>query len=103
MNAIVHRIVESNLSDFKGLSVESNIPVSEKIINDMIQLFLTDMQKSSPEQASEKNGQQTNESQKKTGDDSIDIRKILGSLDEKDVKVELREKQLVVKITARKY
>ena len=35
MNAILHRITESNLSDFKGLAVEGEIPVSEEILNDI--------------------------------------------------------------------
>lgn len=102
MNAILHRITESNLSDFKGLSVEGNIPISEEMLNDMIRMFMEDMQKPKNEkqQPAEESTTKAEPSSKK---DSIDIDKILNALDEKDVKIELKEKQAVIKVTVRKY
>ncbi|MFW6310166.1 MAG: hypothetical protein ACOC1D_03605 [Prolixibacteraceae bacterium] len=102
MNAIVHRITESNLSDFKGLSVEGQIPVSEEILNDMIRMFMEDMQKpkAEKEKPAEEPAQQPEPSSQ---EESIDINKILSALDEKDVKIELKEKQAVIKVTVRKY
>ena len=102
MNAIVHRITESNLSDFKGLSVEGNIPISEEILNDMIRMFMEDMQKpKAPKQQPAEEPAPKPESSSQ--EESIDIDKILKALDEKDVKIELKEKQAVIKVTVRKY
>lgn len=102
MNAIVHRITESNLSDFKGLSVEGNIPISEEILNDMIRMFMEDMQK--PKAAKEKPaGEAAPQPEPETSEESLDINKLLSALDEKDVKIELKEKQAVIKVTVRKY
>jgi hypothetical protein len=102
MNAIVHRITESNLSDFKGLSVEGNIPVSEEILNDMIRMFMEDVQK--PKAEKEKPAEESKpQSGPGTSGESLDINKLLNALDEKDVKIELKEKQAVIKVTVRKY
>lgn len=105
MNAIVHRIVESKLSDFKGLAIEGEIPVSEQIINDMIRLFIEDMnaaaEKTKPENAgtAEKKEAETSS----TDEEGIDINKLMSALDEKNLSIELKEKQLVIKVNARKY
>ncbi len=94
MNAILHRITESNLSDFKGLAVEGEIPVSEEILNELIQMVMEKM-KSSPAPAEKPSAPSPGQ--------SIDFGKILNSLDEKDVKISFKEKLAILKITARKY
>ncbi len=95
MDAIIHRINESNLSDFKGLAIEGEIPVSEDILNDMIQMVMKKMQssQSSP----------TEKASAPSSGESIDFGKILSSLDEKDVKISFKEKFAILKLTARKY
>ena len=102
MNAILHRITESKLSDFKGLSVEGNIPVSEEILNDMIRMFMEDIQK--PKAKKEKPAEEpAPKSGPSTSEELLDFNKLLSALDEKDVKIELKEKQAVIKVTVRKY
>jgi len=96
MNPIIRRITENRLSDFKGLSIEGEIPVSEEILNEMLQLFLH--QKKKPQKTGEP------ASPSSSGEDSPDISQIIiESLDENDVKIELKEKQAVLKVTVRKY
>jgi len=95
MNPIIRRITENRLNDFKGLSIEGEIPISEEMLNEVLQLFLH--QKKKPQ----KTGKPASPSS--SGEDSPDISQILDSLDENDVKIELKEKQAVLKVTARKY
>ena len=98
MNPIIQRITENRLSDFKGLSIEGEIPISEEMVNDVLQLFLH--QKKAPKKT-EKTEQSS--SSASSDNDSPDIGQILESLDENDVKIELKEKQAVLKIAVRKY
>lgn len=105
MNAIVHRIIESRLSDFKGLAVEGEIPVSEQIINDMIRIFIEDMNAAGDKPKTENTATRESKTAESSSEDkgSIDINKIMSALDEKNLSIELKEKQLVIKINARKY
>lgn len=98
MNPIIRRITENRLNDFKGLSIEGEIPVSEEMLNEVLQLFLH--QKKAPKKA-ERTEQSSSSSS--SGNDSPDIGQILDSLDENDVKIEFKEKKAVLKVTARKY
>ena len=98
MNPIIRRITENRLNDFKGLSIEGEIPISEEMVNEVLQLFLH--QKKAPKKT-EKTEQSSSSSS--SGNDSPDIGQILDSLDENDVKIELKEKQAVLKVTVRKY
>jgi len=98
MNPIIRRITENRLSDFKGLSIEGEIPVSEEMVNDVLQLFLR--QKKAPKK-SKKTEQSASSSS--SGNDSPDIGQIFESLDENEVKIEFKEKKAVLKVTARKY
>ena len=95
MNPIIRRITENRLNDFKGLSIEGEIPVSEEMLNEVLQLFLH--QKKKPKK--------TDESSSTSGssENSADFSQIFDSLDENDVKIELKEKQAVLKIAVRKY
>lgn len=95
MNPIIRRITENRLSDFKGLSIEGEIPVSEEMLNEVLELFLH--QKKKPKKTDESS------SSSSSGEDSVDISQIFESLDENEVKIELKEKQAVLKVTARKY
>ncbi|MGM0620773.1 MAG: hypothetical protein ACQETJ_07000 [Bacteroidota bacterium] len=95
MNPIIRRITETRLNDFKGLSIEGEIPVSEEMLNEMLQLFLH--QKKKPKKTGESS------SSSASGDDSVDFSQIFESLDENEVKIELKEKQAVLKVAVRKY
>jgi len=95
MNPIIRRITENRLNDFKGLSIEGEIPVSEEMLNELLQLFL--LQKKKPKKTGEPS------SSSASSENSVDFSQIFDSLDENDVKIELKEKQAVLKVTARKY
>jgi len=95
MNPIIRRITENRLNDFKGLSIEGEIPVSEEMLNELLQLFL--LQKKKPKKTGESS------SSSASSENSVDFSQIFDSLDENDVKIELKEKQAVLKVTARKY
>ena len=98
MNPIIRRITENRLNDFKGLSIEGEIPISEEMVNDVLQLFLH--QKKAPEKT-EKTEQSSSSSS--SGNDSPDFSQIFDSLDENNVKIEFKEKKAVLKVTVRKY
>lgn len=95
MNPIIRRISENRLNDFKGLSIEGEIPVSEEMLNEVLQLFLH--QKKKPKKTGESS------SSSASSEDSVDFSQIFDSLDENDVKIELKEKQAVLKVAVRKY
>ena len=98
MNPIIRRITENRLNDFKGLSIEGEIPISEEMVNDVLQLFLH--QKKAPK----KTGKTEQSSSSASSDnDSPDFSQIFDSLDENDVKIEFKEKKAVLKVTVRKY
>ena len=101
MNEIVQRIIANSLSDFKGLSVEGEIPVTEKMLNDLIQLGIKSMKTptSSEKQPSAKPATESSGAQ----EDSVDFTKVLDDLDEKEIKIELKEKGAVLKINIKKY
>jgi len=99
MDAIIHRITESNLSDFKGLAIEGEIPVSEDILNYLVRLFIEDVNETA---GNEQENTDENTSNLSSGT-SFDIQKVIRALDEKNLEIKLREEQLVIKITARKY
>jgi len=50
MNKIMERITSNRLKDFSGLSIEGELPVSEEMINEVLQLFMGKMEKSAPDQ-----------------------------------------------------
>ncbi len=93
MKAIINRILENNLSELKGLSVEGEIPLNEDFLNEMIQLYL--------ENNSFTNTQASSVSP--PADTAIDFKRILNSLDKKEIKIELNEKTALLKISAKKY
>ncbi|HKL31612.1 MAG TPA: hypothetical protein VJ919_03710 [Tangfeifania sp.] len=95
MNPIIRRITENRLNDFKGLSIEGEIPISEEMVNEVLQLFLH--QKKKPQKTGEP------EASSSSGENSPDIGQILDSLDENDIKIEFKEKKAVLKVTVRKY
>jgi hypothetical protein len=95
MNPIIRRITENRLNDFKGLSIEGEIPISEEMVNDILQIFLH--QKKKPKKTGESS------SSSASAEDSADFSQIFNSLDENDIKIELKEKQAVLKIEVRKY
>jgi hypothetical protein len=95
MNPIIQRITENRLNDFKGLSIEGEIPVSEEMVNEVLQLFLH--QKKKPKKTDESS------SSSASSEDSADFSQIFDSLDENDVKIEFKEKKAVLKVTVRKY
>ena len=99
MNPIIRRITENRINDFKGLAIEGEIPISEEMVNDVIQLFLH--QKKAPKKAEKT--EKSSSSSSSGSDDSPDIGQILDSLDENEVKIEFKEKKAVLKVTARKY
>lgn len=94
MNKIIERITGNRLKDFSGLSIEGELPVSEEMINNVIQLCMGEIEKSSPDQ--EVSVSSTNENQ-------TTISKIISMLDVKDVKIGLKEKKAVLKLDIRKY
>lgn len=93
MKAVVHRILENNLDELKGLSIEGEIPVTEEFLNELIRLYLADNTQN------ESTIQQPSSSYK----EGIDIHQILNSLDTKELKIELKEKSLIVKVNAKKF
>ena len=99
MDAIIHRITESNLSDFKGLAIEGEIPVSEDILNYLVRLFIEDVNETA---GNEQENTDENTSNLSSGT-SFDIQKVIRALDEKNLEIKLRDEQLVLKVTARKY
>jgi hypothetical protein len=101
MKAIIHRILENNLNELKGLSIEGEIPLTEDILNELIGLF-KDSMTTQPESHSETEPFTVSPSSSSSGD-SVDISKIYNALDEKELKVELREKLAVLKISAKKF
>lgn len=93
MEAIVNRILKNNLNELRGLTIEGEIPVKEELLNELIQVYL-ESSGNSPDTLS------ASTSSKATG---IDFMQILESLDKKEVKIELKEKIAVIKISARKF
>lgn len=94
MNKIIKRITDNRLKDFSGLSIEGEIPVSEEMINDVLQLFIGNEKNNLPEKPSETSSENT---------DKIDFSEIIKMLDVKDVKISLKEKKAVLKVEMRKY
>lgn len=94
MNPIIRRITKNRLNDFKGLAIEGEIPVSEEMLNELIQLLMGKTEKSSPD------NQASNSSMEK---EHLDFSEIINMLDEKEVKIGLKDKKAILKIAARKY
>lgn len=93
MKAIVDRILENNLNELKGLSIEGEIPFTEEFLNELIGIFL---ENNSPHSAT---GTKTPAS----SEAGLDISQILNALDKKELKIELKEKLAVLKINAKKF
>ncbi len=94
MNKIIERITSNRLKDFSGLSIEGELPVSEEMINDVLQLFMGKFEKpSSVDQASDSSAKR----------EHTDVSEIINMLDVKDVKIGLKEKKAVLKLDIRKY
>lgn len=94
MNKIIKRITTNRLKDFSGLSIEGELPVSEALVNDAIQLFMGKKINSSSD---------NNASNSSTEEIQMDISEMISMLDVKDLKVELKEKKAVLKLDMRKY
>ena len=94
MNKIMERITGNRLKDFSGLSIEGELPVSEEMINEVLQLFMGKMEKSTPDQEA---------SASSTKENQTDFSEILNMLDVKDVKIGFKEKKAVLKFDIRKY
>jgi len=94
MNKIMERITGNRLKDFSGLSIEGELPVSEEMINEVLQLFMGKMGNSSPE---------NEPSASSTEKEHLDFSEIINMLDVKDVKIGLKEKKAVLKLDLRKY
>jgi len=86
-----------------GLRTADNIPNQirpvhkfrrKEKLNEVLQLFLH--QKKKPKKTGES-------SSSPSGEDSFDFTQIFDSLDENEVKIELKEKQAVLKVAVRKY
>lgn len=93
MKAVVQRILENNLNELKGLSIEGEIPFTEEFLNELIGIFL---ENSSMPSAAGIQAPASSEAKP-------DISKILNSLDKKELKIELKEKLAVLKINAKKF
>lgn len=93
MKAVIDRLLNNNLNDLKGLSVEGEIPFTEEFLNELIQLFLENSKASKAPASPISPSNVAN----------LDVMQILGSLDKKEIKIELKEKHAVLKINAKKF
>lgn len=94
MNDIAKRLTDNRLKDFSGLSIEGELPVSEALINDVLQLFM----------GNKDNSSQVNQTPDSSAKESqTDFSEIMNMLDVKEVKIGLKEKKAVLKIEVRKY
>lgn len=93
MEAIVKRILKNNLSELRGLMIEGEIPVTEEFINELLQVYLSKSVKVS-DTSSESSPSKVN---------GINFMQIIDGLDKKDIKMELKEKAAVFKISVRKF
>lgn len=93
MKAVVNRILENNLSELKGLSIEGEIPVTEDFLNQLIDAFM--------ESSSQPTAGTIKSSPSMTG--GINFSQILNALDKKEFRIELKEKLAVIKISAKKF
>lgn len=93
MKAVVNRIIENNLIELKGLSIEGEIPITEEFLNDLIGVF---MESSSSQTTGEERSLQSSAG-------SINFSQIINALDKKELKIELKEKLAVLKINAKKF
>lgn len=93
MKAVIHRLLNSNLNELKGLRIEGEIPVTEDFLNDLIRIYL-EYNHTPPEEGNMDKG---------GGLSDIDIRALINGLDKKELKVELKEKAAMLKVSARKY
>jgi hypothetical protein len=93
MKAVVDRIIGNNLDELKGLSIEGEIPVKEEFLNELLKLYLAG--NSQPKSAAPQSS-----SSYAAG---IDFSRILNSLDQKELTIELKEKVAVLKISAKKF
>ncbi len=93
MKAVVNRILENNLNELKGLSIEGEIPFTEEFLNELIGIFL------------ENNSSQPTDGIKAPASSGagLDISQILNALDKKELRIELKEKLAVLKINAKKF
>ncbi len=94
MNEIMKRITANRLKDFSGLSIKGELPVSEEIINDVIQLIMGKKHQTLPDKQS---------STSAAKEYQTDISELIEMLDVKDVKIGFKEKKAVVKLDIRKY
>lgn len=93
MKAVVNRILENNLSELKGLSIEGEIPFTEEFLNELIGIFL---ENNSPQST-------TGIKAPSSSGEGLDISQILNALDKKELRIELKEKLAVLKINAKKF
>ncbi len=93
MKAVVNRILENNLNELKGLSIEGEIPFTEDFLNELIGVFFeSSSHKTTPEMKSSPSPAE-----------GIDFSRIINGLDTKEVKIELKDKLAVLKINAKKF
>ena len=86
MKEILYRIVNGNLNEIKGLSISGNIPLSEDIVNEMLQNYLDTLGASQPGAA-----------------DSADFHKVFRSLDERSIYISLSDNTANLEIDIGKY
>ena len=92
MKAIIDRLINNKLEDLKGLSVEGEIPLTEDFINELLQAFLHN----------KNSGNANLISKPSSAANELNISQLMESLDHKDVKVEFREKVVVLKLNLKK-
>jgi hypothetical protein len=94
MNALIQRILQNNLTELKGLSIEGEIPVSEDFLNDLIKFYISNMSKPG------KDLPPTHE----LHDEGpiLHLEKLINNLDKKDITLSLKEKQALIKISIKK-
>jgi hypothetical protein len=93
MKAVVDRILENNLNELKGLSIEGEIPFTEEFLNELVGIFL----------ASGSPAKTTFQPPAPSTGAGIDFSQILNKLDKKELKIELKEKLAVLKISVKKF
>jgi hypothetical protein len=93
MKAVVNRILENNLNELKGLSIEGEIPFTEEFLNELIGIYI---QNNSPQSSAGINSPSSSGA-------GLDISQIINALDKKELRIELKEKLAVLKINAKKF
>lgn len=93
MKAIIDRILNNRMEDLKGLSIEGSIPLTEDLINKLLNSFLyrTTTEDNKPP------------SDNSLADGDINVQQLLEGLDVKDLNIELNDKAATLKLNLKKY